>query len=83
MDDLPKAVGHLPPYPLGRGIRDDQLRVRMLQLLQTAEFMVKVIIGHAGIVQHVIFIVGLLQFPAQALDLLFLVHGGPPLGMFG
>ena len=80
---LLEAVRHLAPHPLGGRIGGDQLRVLGLQLLQTAELVVKVVVGHTGVVQHVVFIVGLLQLPAQGLDLLSLVHVEPPLGSVG
>ena len=80
---LLEAVRHLAPHPLGGRVRGNQLRVFGLQLLQTAELVVEAIVGHAGVVQHIVLIVGLLQLPAQGLDLLSLVHVEPPLGSVG
>ena len=66
---LLKAVQHLSPHSLGGRIRGDMLRVGRLQLFQTAELMVVVIVAHGGRVQHIVFIARALQFTAQALDL--------------
>ena len=83
MAHLLEAVGHLAPHPLSGRIGGNQLRVGRLQLLQAAELVVKIVVGHTGVVQHIVFIIRLLQLPAQALYLLFLVHIGPPLGIVG
>ena len=80
MNHLLKAVGDLSPYPLGGRVGRDQFGVLCLQLFQPAKLVVEVIIGHTGVVQHIVLIVGLLQLPAQGQNFLLVVHAGiPPL----
>ena len=74
VDHFVKALGHLTSHPLRGRVRTGQLRMGGLQLLQTTEFMVEVVIAHGGVVQYVVFIVGLLQLTAQVLNFLDLIH---------
>ena len=56
VDYLLKGVQRLSPHPLGRGIGCDGLRVGRLQLLQPAQLVIVVVVGHGGLVQHIVLI---------------------------
>ena len=75
MGHLRKAFRRLAPHPLGGGIRGQQLRVLRLQLLQPAELVVEVIIGHGGRVQHIILVARLGQVRPKHLNFLLYIHG--------
>jgi hypothetical protein len=74
VDHLGETLGHLASDPLGGRVGSDKFRVGGLQLLQTAEIVVKVIVGHSGGIQHIIFVIGSLQLLAKLFDLLAYIH---------
>ena len=77
---LLKAVGHLSSDALCGRIGGNPLWMGRLQFLQPAELVVEVIVRHGRVVQHIVFIVGLLQLPAQGLDFQVFLHTSiPPL----
>ena len=65
--DLLEALRDLSPHPLGGRVRCDPLRMGGLQLLQTAELVVIVIVGHGGGVLDIVLIIGPDQLLAQGL----------------
>ena len=74
MRHLLKAVQGRAAHPLGGGIRGDLLRVGRLQLLQPAELVVVVVVGHGGIVQHIVSVSRLIELLAQLGHLASVVH---------
>ena len=74
MRHLLKAVQGRASHPLGGGIRGDLLRVGRLQLLQPAELVVVVVVGHGGIVQHIVSVSRLIELLAQLGHLASVVH---------
>ena len=70
MGDLLKGLQGLASHPLGGRVGGDELGVSPLQLLQTAQLMVVVVVGHGGVVLDVVFEVCLVQLFAQFQDLL-------------
>ena len=64
----------LSPHPLGGRVGGHRLRVGLLQLLQTAELVVIVVVGHGGLVQHIVLIARPLQLPAQLVNFRVKVH---------
>ena len=68
MGYLGKSLQCLSPHPLGGRIRCDRLRVGRLQLLQSPQLMVVVIVGYGGLVQYIVLITRLSQLPAERLN---------------
>ena len=64
----------LSPHPLGGRVGGHRLRVGLLQLLQPAELVVIVVVGHGGLVQHIVLIARPLQLPAQLVNFRVKVH---------
>ena len=77
-DRLNRRLEDLVAHPLGGGVRGDLLRVLRLQLLQAAEHVVVVVVGHGGVIQHVVAVARLVEGAAQLRHLAFVVHSAPP-----
>ena len=75
MPHLGEGFQRLSSHPLGGGIRGNCLRVGRLQLLQTAQLVVVVIVRHSGLVQHVVLVARLGQFLAECLNFGKIIHG--------
>ena len=70
MGNLLEGLQGLAAHPLGGRVGGDELGVSPLQLLQTAQLMVVVVVGHGGVVLDVVFEVCLVELTAQFQDLL-------------
>ncbi|MPM98494.1 hypothetical protein SDC9_145682 [bioreactor metagenome] len=80
---LLKALQRPAPHPGGGRVGGIHLRVGTLQLFQPPQEHIVFIIPHRGRVQHIIFVVILLQPPPKLLNFLYLVHRAPPLLCLG
>ena len=61
-------------HPLGRGVGVCHLGMLRLQVLQLMHQEVEFLIADGRLVQHVVTVVVLVQFLAQLVDSLYLVH---------
>ena len=75
MAHLLKLAQQLAAHPLCGRIRGDLLRMLLLQILQTAQQMVVLIVRHGGRVQHIVEIpIGVEGLP-QLFHFFTIVHG--------
>ena len=78
MGVLFEAADSFTTHSLGGRIRCHQLRMGRFQLLQLPQKPVIFKVRHGGMIQHIVFIIGIIQDLCQFLNSLFGIHWEPP-----